>query len=200
MSLLSEGDRDAGRDTLTRSQTARRQRVIGAAVALAGEGGYDAVQMRDVAATAQVALGTIYRYFSSKDHLLAATLVEWTRDLQRRLSQRPARGQTPADRVVDVVRRATSNLEHSPKLIAALVTAVSAPDPAVKDCQREVNDIMVDVLSRAMSDEVDDDLNAGVCRVLTHVWFSSLIGWVNGWGDGVNVGDELEFAARLLLR
>jgi hypothetical protein len=32
------------------------------------------------------------------------------------------------------------------------------------------------------------------------VWFSALIGWVNGWGTGIDVGDELETATRLLLR
>ena len=53
------------------------------------EGGYEAVQMRDVAARANVALGTIYRYFSSKDHLLAAVMVEWCRDLERRVGLRP---------------------------------------------------------------------------------------------------------------
>jgi AcrR family transcriptional regulator len=174
--------------------------VIAAAIELASAGGYDAVQMRDVATTAHVALGTIYRYFASKDHLLAATLVEWTRDLQARVLQRPARGASPADRVVDVLRRATRNLERNPRLTAALITAVSAPDPAIKDCQREVNDIMVEVLSGAMADDVPDDLKAGVCRVMSHVWFSSLVGWVNGWGSGVDIGDELEVAARLLLR
>jgi AcrR family transcriptional regulator len=153
-----------------------------------------------VATTAHVALGTIYRYFASKDHLLAATLVEWTRDLQARVLQRPARGASPADRVVDVLRRATRSLERSPRLTAALITAVSAPDPAIKECQREVNDIMVEVLSGAMADDVPDDLKAGVCRVMSHVWFSSLVGWVNGWGGGVDIGDELEVAARLLLR
>jgi len=56
------------------------------------------------------------------------------------------------------------------------------------------------VLSGAMADDVPDDLKAGVCRVMSHVWFSSLIGWVNGWGSGVDIGDELEVAARLLLR
>ena len=63
-------------ETLTPNQAARRDRVLEAAMDLAGEGGYDAVQMRDVAARAQVALGTIYRYFSSKDHLLAACQLE----------------------------------------------------------------------------------------------------------------------------
>jgi AcrR family transcriptional regulator len=37
---------------LARSQAARRERVVGAALSLAAEGGYDAVQMRDVAVRA----------------------------------------------------------------------------------------------------------------------------------------------------
>ena len=47
-------------------------------MALGAEGGYDAAQMRAVALRAEVALGTIYRYFASKDHLLAATMVDWS--------------------------------------------------------------------------------------------------------------------------
>ena len=46
-------------DSLTTSQSARRQRVLGAAMRLAADGGYDAVQMRDVAASADVTLGTL---------------------------------------------------------------------------------------------------------------------------------------------
>ena len=49
---------------LARSQAARRRRVLDAALRLAERGGFDAVQMRDVATEANVALGTVYRYFS----------------------------------------------------------------------------------------------------------------------------------------
>src|SRR5438128_8472799 len=119
---------------------------------LAGEGGYDAVQMRDVGREAGVALGTIYRYFASKDHLLAACQVEFARDVQRRLEQRPPQGDTPADRVVDTVRRATRAMERRPRLTAAMVTAISSPDPAVSDCQREVTALMAAVLSQPMED------------------------------------------------
>ena len=80
---------------LTRAQQARRQRVIDAAMGLGLEGGYEAVQMRDVAARADVAMGTVYRYFTSKDHLLAATLVHWVELLDARLAQQPARGDDP---------------------------------------------------------------------------------------------------------
>ena len=45
-------------------------------LSLAAEGGYDAVQMRDVAARAEVALGTLYRHYASKDQLLLAAMAE----------------------------------------------------------------------------------------------------------------------------
>jgi AcrR family transcriptional regulator len=186
-------------DRVSAAQTARRQRVIGVAMRLAADGGYDAVQMRDVAAAANVALGTLYRYFSSKDHLLAATLVEWTRDLQRRVTQQPAAGDDAADGVIDIVRRATRGMERQPRLTAALITAITAPDPAVRPYQEEVGEIMFDVMASAMPD-LDGDLRRQVCRVLSHVWFSALIGWVHGWGGGVDVVGEVETAARLVLR
>src|SRR5271165_4696690 len=91
---------------LTRAQEARRQRVVDAAMELGLEGGYEAVQMRDVAARAHVAMGTVYRYFSSKDHLLAAALVYWVEQLDQRLAQVPPRGRNAPERVLDVLDRA----------------------------------------------------------------------------------------------
>ena len=85
-------------DALTKSQAARRQRVLVAALELGADGGYDAVQMRDVAASAEVALGTIYRYFPSKDALLAAAMVEWMEDLERRVTTKAPRGDTTVER------------------------------------------------------------------------------------------------------
>jgi AcrR family transcriptional regulator len=181
-----------------RNQAARRERVIGAAVVLASDGGYEAVQMRDVAARADVALGTLYRYFPSKDHLLIAALAEQVSALQRRLAQKPPRGGTSADRVVDVLRRASRALEREPLLTAALVTALSSPDTSVAECKQEVYDI----LGSVVVDAVDGDTLAegeGVVRVLGHVWFAALVSWVGGMAPAGRMGDDLEVAARLIL-
>src|SRR6202522_4190156 len=99
---------------LTRAQQARRQRVIDAAMALGLDGGYDAVQMRDVAAQADVAMGTVYRYFTSKDHLLAAALVYWVEQLAVRIEQHPPEGDQPAGRVLDVLDRALRAMARQP--------------------------------------------------------------------------------------
>lgn len=58
-------------------QQVRRQGIVDAARALVDEMDLDQVQMRDVAARAGVALGTLYRYFASKDHLFAVVFAQW---------------------------------------------------------------------------------------------------------------------------
>ena len=186
-------------EALTVSQAARRERVIAAAMALGADGGYDAVQMRDVATTAGVALGTIYRYFSSKDHLLAASMVDWSKELEARVTEQPPAEGSAADRVVAVIRGVTSGMEQQPKLAAAVVNAVTASDPAVVECQREMTTTIMRVLAAPIADLPHDERD-GIVRVLAHVWNSTNLGWVNGWLTVGQVGDDLEQAARLLLR
>ena len=185
--------------TLTKSQVARRERVIRAALDLGASGGYDAVQMRDVATSAGVALGTIYRYFSSKDHLLAAAMVEWTHDLERRVTQRPPKGDTTTERVSDVLRRATRAMEREPKLSESVVTALLSPDRGAAACQEEVSATMTRIMSAALGDDFDPGFKTQATRTLGHVWFSALIGWVNGWSGIEKVADELEIATHLIL-
>ncbi len=185
--------------TLTKSQAARRERVLRSALDLGASGGYDAVQMRDVATSANVALGTIYRYFSSKDHLLAAAMVEWVHDLERRVGQRPPKGETVAERVHDVLARATRAMEKEPKLSEAVVTALLSPDRGAASCQEDVAASMNRILATALGDDFESDYQTELTRTLGHVWFSALIGWVNGWSGIDKVADELDIATHLLL-
>ena len=195
VSAVQEGAELRG---LTRAQEARRQRVIDAAVALALEGGYDAVQMRDVAGRAHVAMGTVYRYFSSKDHLLAAALVHWVEQLDSRLSQVPPRGRRASERVLDVLDRALRAMARQPRLVAAVFSALASPDPAAVECQQQMGSLMDGIIIRAMGRlEPPDHLDR--TRVIGHVWYSSMVGWVNGWSDMARVRDELATAVRLLL-
>ncbi len=187
--------------TLTEKQEARRQRVIEAATAAAARGGYDAVQMRDVAAEANVALGTLYRYFSSKDQLLVAVLSQWARELQQQLATRPPKGATPADRVVEVLHRAVSALESAPELTIACVTALSSmssDDPEALAYADEVAGTMNEIISNATDGEAANLIDE--TRVLGLVWFASLVGRVRGWGPPDQMMADLETAARLVFR
>jgi TetR/AcrR family transcriptional regulator, cholesterol catabolism regulator len=184
--------------SLTRAQEARRQRVIDAAMELGLEGGYEAVQMRDVAARAHVAMGTVYRYFSSKDHLLAAALVFWVEQLDARLAQVPARGTVASERVLDVLERALRAMGRQPQLVAAVFASLASPDVAAIECQQQMGAVMDGIVIRAIGEPQPPD-HAERTRIIGHVWYSSLVGWVNGWSDMDRVRDELAIAVRLLL-
>ena len=186
-------------DDLTPSQRERRLRVIRAALALARDGGYEAVQMRDVSTEAGVALGTIYRYFSSKDHLLVAAMLEWMLDLERTVTKRPPVGDTVCEQVLDVLHRALRAMERDPTLAAAVVTAQTSDDGAAAEATREVTEVMYRLMEVAFPDDSDPDARHDAIRVLGHVWFSCLVSWTSGVGDIGWVRSEVETAARLLL-
>lgn len=76
------------------AQQERRKRIIDATIALATKGGYDAVQMRTVAEQADVALGTLYRYFPSKIHLLVTGLAGEFERAQEKLNRTKIPGET----------------------------------------------------------------------------------------------------------
>ena len=187
---------------LTPKQSDRRRRVIQAAISLATKGGYDAVQMRDVAAEASVALGTLYRYFPSKDQLLVAALNEWAEDMRDRLRARPPRGATNADRVATVLRSTVRALEKQPKLSSAFVSALSslnAEEPGSIERAAQVYVTMSEMIGLAMDGGVHEDQDT-LMRVLGQMWFAVLVFWARGWSAGNQMADDLDAAAHLLIR
>ena len=183
---------------LTAKAMVRRQRIVEAAIDLGTEGGYEAVHMRIVAERAGVALATVYRYFESKDHLLSAAVSEWTSQLQARLDRTPARGDSPVEQLVDVLRRASRGLERRPQFAAALIRALHSPDPSVAaaaaDVRHQISAMTTPILHELPAEDVE-----GIVSVLGHVWNSAIMGWANGREPISSIGDELENAARLLL-
>src|SRR3954451_378588 len=156
----------------------RKKRLIDAAVALATEGGYDAVQMRDVAARAEVALGTLYRHYASKDQLLLAAMAQQAATLRERLVQRPPNGDTPAARVSDVLHRASRSLERSPLVTRAMLAAMSSTEAATVPLKHEIDSTLRSIIADVIAgDGCSTDSNSdprdldGIVRVLGSVWF-----------------------------
>lgn len=143
-------------------------------------------------------MGTVYRYFVSKDHLLAAALVHWVELLDSRMAQQPARGETAADRVIEVLDRALRVMARQPMLAAAVFASLSSPDPAAVECQEQVNLVTERMITRAIGEARPPELSERV-RMIGHVWHSTLMAWVNGRSDISRVHDELVVAVGLLL-
>ena len=115
---------------MTSGQLARRAKIVEAVIELINEVGADAVQMRDVAQRPGVALGTVYRYFSSKEHLLAAALEDWQKRLTRRVVTASAPGGDGP--VLEYLQRAQRAFHRNPRMTALMLQSMTSKDPATK--------------------------------------------------------------------
>lgn len=186
---------------LARSQWNRRQRMLDAAAELALAGGFAGVQMREVARIADVALGTLYRYFPSKEHLLVALLVRQLEEMRVRFQRRPPKGDDPHQRVVSYLMRATRIMEEEPEVTMAMTRALMAADATMTDEVADAQRVMADMIVEAMHPDVPDPApeEHDIARVIQRVWLGAFVAWTGGRATVAQVREDLRLAADLLL-
>lgn len=186
------------------AQRDRRRRILDAAVGLASEGGFDAVQMRAVAVRADVALGTLYRYFPSKIHLLVSALCGEFERAETRGRGLAVPGATAHERVMQLLAGHTRALQREPRLTEAVTRAFMFADASVASEIREVERLLTTMLTRAMADPnagpgEPDPGHVAIAGVVADVWLASLVGWVTGRTSAEEVLRRMDGAVRLLL-
>jgi AcrR family transcriptional regulator len=165
-------------ESLPPAQRARRDRIVQAAIELLDGAEYEAVQMRDVAERAGVALGTLYRYFSSKEHLYAAALVTWSSNYGQ--PRRAANGELDDEaRLRALLRQAVRAFERSPQMLRVQLVAEQSNDPnaaALYDAFAAANTA---VLTAALH-----DLDPAAAPTVINTVQGVLSAWLRSWALG----------------
>ncbi|WP_406149533.1 TetR family transcriptional regulator [Streptomyces sp. NBC_01012] len=186
---------------LTERQEARRRGILQAGAQLAGRGGFEAVQMREVADAAGVALGTLYRYFPSKVHLLVAIMQDQLQHLHAVLRRkRPATGDDAAERVAETLMLAFRALQRDPHLADAMVRALTFADRGVSPEVDAVSRLTTAIVLDAMGVENPTQEQLAVVRVIEHTWHSALITWLSGRESIAQVKGDIETVCGLIDR
>jgi AcrR family transcriptional regulator len=182
----------------------RAKRIVVAAIELAEKGGFEGVKLRDVAAQADVALGTLYRRFRSKEELLLAALELQMESLEQRIADHPLAGGDPLDRMHEFFRLTTHGMCARPHLARALVRAVVAGGPDLSQRVAAFHSRIEAMIVRALrgSREVSkppDELERRIGQALVNVWFASLSGWASGLHGVDAIVADTHSAAELIL-
>jgi AcrR family transcriptional regulator len=164
---------------LPRGQQERRERIVRAAITLLERGEYDAIQMRDVAQEAGVALGTVYRYFTSKEHLYAAALLDWAANFPARdPSQRPG-GRTDEARLRALMRRAVRAFERYPQMMRVEIVIESSADPNARALFDQFAARNFGTLKEALS-STDPETATAIVETVNSVLATRLRAWALG--------------------
>jgi len=196
---------EAAARTIPASQLARRERILDAAMELATEGGYEAVQMREVAERADVALGTLYRYFPSKVHLLVSAMGRTFQSLQESVRVDDAGG-SPEERVYRVVAAVTRYLARHRRLSGAMIRALMTADAEAAREVEEVGDLLVGFIRSATREpeasptpaEIEHD--ALVAHTIGKVWLTDVVTLLSGRMTVSQVLEDLERTIALVMR
>src|SRR5690349_10075952 len=165
--------------TLPRGQQQRRERIVRAAITLLEHGEYDAIQMRDVAAAAGVALATIYRYFTSKEHLYAAALLQWASTFPTAARAASSAAGSDEERVRALMRRAIRAFERYPQMLRAEIVVESSQDANARALFEHFAALNVGTLQRALA-STDPDTAAAIVETANSVMVTRLRSWALG--------------------
>jgi AcrR family transcriptional regulator len=177
---------------------ARRRSAVAAARAIASERGYDAVTMREVAARSGVARATLYRYFSSKDHLLVEVSLEFSAELLEETKASAPAGASAAERVAYPFVRMLEAIAREPRLFDSTLRAYFADDPAVLPLVAELRRFGALYVNAALGTDVPRA--AEIARVLDPFSLAMAMRVSSGRSGLEETVRELRSAVRLLVR
>ena len=120
-------EKRAANASRSRASARRRETILDAALAVAAAGGYEAVQMRTVAERVGIAVGTLYRYFPAKTHLLVAALTREFRRLDSAGDWASGEG-PPLQRLERLTAHLHDRWQRDPRLTTAMTRAFAVAD------------------------------------------------------------------------
>jgi len=184
--------------SLRRDQRERRQRIIDAAEALMFDVDYEKIQVKDVADRAEVALGTLYRYFNSKDHLFACALQSWSEGFDGRLD--PATTGPTVDQIKAVYRLAARAFERQPRVYDVMMRIQTSIDPLAVEVWGSFVRRQSTAFGRALeSSRLSEAKRRDVIAVMSAVLDENLRSWQLGLQPVGAVATAIDRAAELIL-
>ena len=190
-------------EAMTSRQLVRRAQLIEAVIDLVREVGPGVIQMRDVAERSGIALGTVYRYFSSKEHLLAVALCDWQERLTRRMLMPRAGDEAEisedlTERVLSFIRKEIRGFARNPRIAELMVQVTVSSDPYARDAIARMgvsNGQVMDKLLEGVAPERAEPIKIALGAVL----MNGLMYWVTGRLTVADMTHQVESVTRLVL-
>jgi TetR/AcrR family transcriptional regulator, cholesterol catabolism regulator len=186
-------------ELLRRDQRERRDRIVRTALRSLANSDYDRVKISEVARDSGVALGTLYRYFTSKEHLFATAFLEWQKSLNRKLDRFAPVGDSESERVRDVLHRTLRAFRLQPQFYGVLIVLETTSDPYAADVYQSLDQVWVDIVQSAFDGPFDEDHRA-IFRTLNAVLNQGLRNWIMGRATIGDVNEAIDDALRLIYR
>ena len=169
--------------------------ILAVAVALLESGGYEAVQVREVARRAHVSLASIYRRYKTRDDLIVAALELWTAANGYAPVPPAPPGESLHDGLMRIFRHVFEPWEKSPWMLEAYHKAEAGP---AGDRLRRQGARAIVPAARHLLEDHDPEYVADVEDILTNMAYAVTGRFVEGQLAATAILPTLERAVRRL--
>jgi AcrR family transcriptional regulator len=154
--------------------------------------------MESVASAADVSRATLYRYYTSREHLLAEVTLAAGRTLIAFLAANPPHGNTIGEKVEALCSTLTVIAGENEQILASCISNLSSEDPAVLEAYQEIEGLVSGILGSVLGDlepEKGPMIQTSIFRYL----LGSFVLATTGKLTYAEVAEELAALCRLLL-
>ena len=182
----------------SRVSARRREAIMDAALAIAATGGYDAVHMRTVAERVGISVGTLYRYFPAKTHLLVAAL---SREFQRLdvAGNWAIVAGTPRQRLERLTAHLHGRWQREPLLTDAMTRAFAVADTRAAAELDSAAATIHTLLARTLSAGTPTSAHLVVAGIISDIWLANLLAFISGRVSAEEARDRIDRAVHRLL-
>jgi AcrR family transcriptional regulator len=179
-----------------RKQQMVRDAIYGAAIELCAKKGFDETTVEEIAEAAGVSRRSFFRYFASKDDLLAQSVVNYGRALQEAVRQAPAdltQFELIEHTLMAGVQYTSADLKRTRQVVEIAARSVSARQ-AYQSRMIEVEDMVVE----AFAERGKGSRREMRSRLMAGITLAAMSNTISSW----YMGDEkdLRSAARQVLQ
>ncbi|MFM1724255.1 TetR family transcriptional regulator [Rhodococcus sp. PAM 2766] len=193
-------------EDMTVRQRGRRAALTEAVIELLQEMEPDRIQMREVSERSGVALGTLYRYFPTKEHLMAASVETWNDRLSCKLEAERRRAEAAGEsddrsvceRVLALYRRQMRAFQRGPNFARLDLELAASSDAYVRQSmQRRAEGNHAATL--ALMDGVPDEVSRVAILAIDGTMLAALSFWTAGRISHAQAVRNVEDVVRLVL-
>lgn len=176
----------------------RRDAILDATLTAAAAGGYEAVQMRAVAQQVGISVGTLYRCFPSKTHLLVSAL---TREFQRldASCDWSAVAATPQRRLGVLTARLHDDWQRDAQLTEAMTRAFVIADTTAAGAVKQAVDVIEQLLATTLAGGEPTHPHRQIAGLIADVWLANLTAFISNRATAAQARDHIDRAMGLLL-
>lgn len=154
--------------------------------------------MHEVAKNADVAIGTLYRYFPSKIHLFTGVMAAQVERLDEE-TPTPAPGVDVDDAVVNLLVDASKQLMRRPLLAVAMMQAMNSAHAATVGDAAKIDTTFHGIILRTLRIEQPSARDVTLVRLLVECWYGVLTSSLNGRMSLPDAESDIRLACQLLL-